>query len=90
MSLGLGDLTARNVRAERGRLRWRQDELAARLGVSQTTVSALESGRRRIDVDDLLPLCQVLQVPLTRLLVGATREQLQVLGLGECTGHRLG
>jgi transcriptional regulator with XRE-family HTH domain len=78
----LGDLVAANVRAERGRHGWRQQQLADRLDTSQSTVSQIEAGRRRLDVDDLLALCQALQVPLARLLVGATDHQLQLLATG--------
>jgi transcriptional regulator with XRE-family HTH domain len=81
MSPRLGDLAARGVRAERSRRGWLQAELATRLGTSQTTISQIESGRRRLSLDDLLAVCTVLQVPLDQLLVGAQAEQLQVLGL---------
>jgi transcriptional regulator with XRE-family HTH domain len=77
----LGDLAARGVRAERSRRGWRQAELATRLGTSQTTISQIESGRRRLSLDDLLAMCTALQVPLEQLLVGAQAEQLQALGL---------
>jgi transcriptional regulator with XRE-family HTH domain len=81
MSTRLGELVARNIQAERARSRWTQRDLGTRIGLSQPALSQIENGRRRIDVDELLALCDALQVPLSRLLVGASREQLRVLGL---------
>jgi transcriptional regulator with XRE-family HTH domain len=86
----LGDLAARGVRAERSRRGWRQAELATRLGTSQTTISQIESGRRRLSLDDLLAICAVLRVPLDQLLVGAQADQLRVLGLNVGSGGRIG
>ena len=77
----VGPLLAANVRAERARRRWSQEHLAALLGTTQSTVSQIEVGRRKIGPDDLLALCAALQVPLQQLLVGADDDQLQVLGL---------
>lgn len=82
MRLRLGDLVAANVRAERSRRRWSQQQLADRLDTSQSTVSQIEGGHRKVDVDDLLALCDALQVPLARLLVGADDHQLQLLTIG--------
>jgi transcriptional regulator with XRE-family HTH domain len=81
--MSLGDLVARNIRAERSRHRWRQVDLAKRLGASQTTVSDLESGRRRVDIEQMVRLCEALQVPMLILLNGASAGQLRVLGLLE-------
>lgn len=44
-------------------------------------MSQMESGRRKLGVDDLVALCESLQVPLRRLLVGVDAHHLQVLGL---------
>ena len=77
----LASVVARNVRAERSRQRWRQQDLADRLGWSQTTVSAVESGQRQIGVGDLPELCRALEVPLRVLLMGADPEDLAALGL---------
>lgn len=56
--------------------------MAVRLDTSQSTVSQIEAGHRKVGVDDLLALCEALQVPLARLLVGADDHQLQLLATG--------
>jgi transcriptional regulator with XRE-family HTH domain len=86
MERGVGRLVAANVRAERARRRWSQGHLGALLGTSQTTVSQIEAGRRKLGIDDLIGLCAALQVPLVRLLVGADDRQLQALGLPVAPG----
>jgi transcriptional regulator with XRE-family HTH domain len=79
----LGDVIASNVRAERARRRWQQAELADRLGWGRSTVSDLEAGRRRVQADDLVPLCRAFGIQLAKLVDGADRTELQVLGLVE-------
>ncbi|HVN13656.1 MAG TPA: helix-turn-helix transcriptional regulator, partial [Kineosporiaceae bacterium] len=61
--------------------RWRQADLAERLGWSLTKVGDVESGRRRITVDQLVELCRALEVPMMRLLDGSDVADLDTLGL---------
>jgi len=75
----LADIVARNVRAERARVGWRQKDLAERIGWSIGMVSDTESGKRRIGVSDLPLLCRALGVPLRELFKGANAEDLAVL-----------
>ena len=77
----LGDVVARNIRAERARRRWTQEVLAQRLGWSRPTVSAVEAGQRRVGVADLPALCRALNVQLPVLLMGADATDLEALGL---------
>ena len=77
----LSDFLARGVRAERSRRGWRQSDLAARCGWSVDTVSAIERGARRVDVDDALTLSRALAVTLVKLLDGADADELRSLGL---------
>jgi DNA-binding Xre family transcriptional regulator len=77
----LGEVIASNVRAERARRRWRQDDLAERLGWSRQVLSFLESGRRNVLADDLPRLCEALEVDLAELTRGADPEDLRRLGL---------
>jgi transcriptional regulator with XRE-family HTH domain len=77
----LSDFLARGVRAERSRRGWRQSDLAARCGWSVDTISAIERGARRVDVDDALTLCRALGVTLAKLLDGAESDELRILGL---------
>jgi len=44
-------------------------------------VSDLESGKRRVGVDDIVPICQAFGVPLARLLDGAEPGDLRTIGL---------
>jgi transcriptional regulator with XRE-family HTH domain len=79
----VGDIVAANVRAERSRRRWTQDQLAELLGWSRPTVSAVEAGKRKLLVAELPDLCRVFDVPLSRLLIGAQQDDVAVLRLGE-------
>lgn len=77
----LGDVIAANVRAERGRLKLDQAALAERLGWSKSTVSNLESGRRTVAADDIVPLCRALQVTFAQLIYRLDDDQLAILAL---------
>jgi transcriptional regulator with XRE-family HTH domain len=79
----MGDVVAANVRAERSRRRWTQDQLAEALGWSRPTVSAVEAGKRKLLVSELPALCRVFNVPLARLLIGAHPDEVTLLRLGE-------
>jgi transcriptional regulator with XRE-family HTH domain len=75
------DVLPRNVAAERARRGWLQKDLAKRLGWGGTKVSELETGARRVQVDELGPLCRALGVPLWKLAEGTDEEELEALGL---------
>ena len=77
----LGAVVANNVRAERARRKWRQEDLADRLGWSRGSIGHLESGRRRPSVSDLPQLCRVFDIPMADLFVGADDADLEALGL---------
>lgn len=77
----LGEVVAANARAERARQRLRQAQVAEALGVSVSSISDLENGDRRVSVDELLPLCRVLQCDLPTLLKGLSEEDRKTLGL---------
>ncbi|HET9656278.1 MAG TPA: helix-turn-helix transcriptional regulator [Kineosporiaceae bacterium] len=77
----LSDAIAANVRAERARRRWKQEELASRAGMSRTTVGDIEAGKRKVTADYLPGLCRALDVPLATLVAGADPEDLRALGL---------
>lgn len=63
------------------RRRLRQVDLAAELGWSPPIASALEQGRRRVTMADMVRLCRALGVDLRGLLGGVNEDDLQVLGL---------
>jgi transcriptional regulator with XRE-family HTH domain len=77
----LNDVVADNVRGERSKRRWTQKQLGDLINVSDGTISDLESGRRKIGVDDLLKLCGAFDVPLSKLLDGADPADIRRLGL---------
>lgn len=77
----LGDVLASNVRAQRARRRWRQSDLASRTGWSKDTISDIETGRRRVGVEDIPILCRALEVTLPKLLEGADSDDLVAIGL---------
>ena len=81
MSDALANVVARSVRAERARRGLSQTELGARLGWSQTKVSQVESGARRIYAHELPEICSALEISLLRLLEGASAADLEALGL---------
>jgi transcriptional regulator with XRE-family HTH domain len=72
---------ARNARAVRAAEQLRQVEVAERAGISRTRLSLIESGERRLLVEDVYYLCRGLGVTLERLLEGANPADRQVLGL---------
>jgi transcriptional regulator with XRE-family HTH domain len=72
---------AANVRAERARRRWTQADLGERIGWPRSSVSDVESGRRRLTADDLVALCAPFDVSLVKLADGANPADLKTLGL---------
>lgn len=75
----LGDIIAANIRAERARRRWSQADLAEKLGLGTSTVSAIELGVRRVQVGDLPALCSAFGIGLGKLLDGAEQIELDLL-----------
>lgn len=78
----LGDVIARNVRAERARKGWKQANLAEQLGWTAANVGHLESGRRSVKASDLPALCEALNIPFSQLIFGADAADIQRLRLG--------
>jgi transcriptional regulator with XRE-family HTH domain len=76
-----GDVIAANVRGERAKRRWTQEQLATRLGWERARVGHLESGRRTVKASDLPALCRALDVPFSELIRGAEKDDLDALGL---------
>ena len=75
----LEDVLVANIRAERSRRRWRQRDLAARMGVAEQTISEIERGIRAPRVNELAVLCRVFDVPLRELFHRAEAADLQAL-----------
>ncbi len=81
MTSELADIVARNIRLERSHRRWKQEQLAERLGWGPAVITALEAGTRRVNMDDLPALCRVFGISLSRLIDGADPDDLAALGL---------
>lgn len=77
----LGDVIARNVRAERGRLGWTQQQLADALEWSSSSVGNLESGKRKVIADDIPLLCRVFRISFAQLVDRADPADLRTLRL---------
>lgn len=84
---------ARNVARYRKRVGWTAEHLAAELEsagrrATRDTVMKMESGARRIDVDDLVALAHVLDVsPLALLLPQTTTPDEPVRFSGDTQGY---
>ncbi|MBQ4208747.1 MAG: helix-turn-helix transcriptional regulator, partial [Clostridia bacterium] len=65
---------SKNIKRARSRLSLTQDALAERVHVTRQTVSSWETGRTQPDLDMLLSLCRVLDVPPEELLYGEKRN----------------
>lgn len=78
----LDALVAGNVRAQRAKRRWTQQELADEMEWSRASLLSLENESRRVTLNDVVDLCRALEVPLAELLRGADLEVLKELGIG--------
>ena len=66
--MSIDDVVRARLRGRRLSLGWSLDELAARRNVSASTISRIETGKRTISLDLLVPLCQALQTDINTLL----------------------
>jgi transcriptional regulator with XRE-family HTH domain len=62
------------IRAARERSGMRQTELAERLGLTQSWVSKIEMGERRLDLEELRQICAALDLDLVKLVRGWLRS----------------
>ena len=70
-----------NIRVARTRRQLTQQKLAEKLGIAEGTISAIERGVRVITVNELLPLCEALDVDMAGLLDGLDRAGFARLGI---------
>jgi transcriptional regulator with XRE-family HTH domain len=77
----LSDVIAANARAERARLRLRQEDVARPMGISISSYSDIESGKRPIQVDEIVALAAALGVGWRVLLHGLDEDSARTLGL---------
>lgn len=65
------------LRDTRKRLGLTQDDLAARLGQTQSFISKCERGERRIDVIELYHFCKALQIPFDEFVKNLMSELIK-------------
>ncbi|MFF1442224.1 helix-turn-helix domain-containing protein [Streptomyces sp. NPDC058295] len=70
----LESLVRKRIRALRLAQGWSLEELAARAQVSQSTLSRIENGRRRLALDQLVTLARALETSLDQLVETATDD----------------
>lgn len=80
MSDALALVLQQAIRAERARKGLTQVELAERIGWSPATLSAVETGGRRIWAHELTEICEALEVTFAELLVRAPERDRMWLG----------
>lgn len=80
---------ATRLRAYRRLRRMSLDEVSARIGISPSTLSRMESGQRRITLELLIPLAKVYETSLDELVseepLGDPRVHLRALARGPMT-----
>ncbi|GAA2993070.1 helix-turn-helix domain-containing protein [Streptomyces fulvorobeus] len=70
----LDSLVRRRIRALRVAQGWSLEELAARANVSQSTLSRIETGQRRLALDQLVTLARALDTSLDQLVETAADD----------------
>ncbi|MEU1146505.1 XRE family transcriptional regulator [Streptomyces sp. NPDC005863] len=70
----LDSLVRKRIRALRLAQGWSLEELAVRAKVSQSTLSRIENGRRRLALDQLVTLARALDTTLDQLVETATDD----------------
>jgi transcriptional regulator with XRE-family HTH domain len=76
------------LRSLRNTLGLSLDELAARTNLSPSTISRVETGKRAISLDILLPLATALQVDLDALLDMRSDDDVVIRPTPNCSGER--
>ena len=88
---GLNDIeqvVRTRLRSLRNTLGLSLDELAARTNLSPSTISRVETGKRTISLDILLPLARALQVDLDALLDVSSDEDVVIRPVPNRSGKR--
>lgn len=70
-----------NIRFARAKRGLHQSQLAAMLGMSPGTISQIERGIRVVTVNEMIPICEALDVDLAFLLDGLDEAGVRRLGL---------
>ncbi|WP_144762840.1 helix-turn-helix domain-containing protein [Curtobacterium sp. 9128] len=75
----------RSIRATMG---WSLDELAARTNLSPSTISRVETGKRALSIDVLVPIANALQVSLDVLFEADTDDDVVIRPVQHRSGGR--
>ncbi|MEV2251740.1 XRE family transcriptional regulator [Streptomyces sp. NPDC050147] len=70
----MDSLVRKRIRALRVAQGWSLEELATRASISQSTLSRIENGRRRLALDQLVTLARALDTSLDQLVETATDD----------------
>lgn len=87
-STDIEDLARSRLRSLRTALGYSLDELAARINVSPSTISRIETGKRALGLDVLVPLANALQVSLDALLAVPSDDDVVIKPVAHKTGTR--
>ncbi|MEX5635104.1 helix-turn-helix domain-containing protein [Parafrankia sp. FMc2] len=82
------DLTRSRLRSLRTTLGYSLDELAERTNLSPSTISRVETGRRTLSLDVLVPLAEALQISLDVLFERTNDEDVVVRPAPHSSGTR--
>jgi DNA-binding XRE family transcriptional regulator len=85
---GIEQVVRTRLRSLRTTLGLSLDELAARTNLSPSTISRVETGKRTISLDVLLPLATALQVDLDALLDVRSDKDVVIRPTPNCSGGR--
>ena len=83
----LDSLVRKRIRALRVAQGWSLEELAARAKVSQSTLSRIENGQRRLALDQLVTLARALDTTLDQLVETATDDVITSPMIDGAHGH---
>lgn len=75
-SSSIEDDTRRRLRTLRVARGWSLDEMAGRCNMSPSTLSRIETGNRRLALDQLVTLARVLETTVDELIGGADEEDV--------------
>ena len=78
MTQPVDDLVRSSLRAIRQHLGWSLDDLAAKTGVGASTISRIETGRRTISFDVLVPLARGLDVSVDELIANDRHDEVVI------------
>src|SRR6204780_5668340 len=70
----LDSLVRKRIRALRGAQGWSLEELAARARLSQSSLSRIENGQRRLALDSLVTIARALDTSLDQLVETAADD----------------